>query len=594
MAYIQGTVQPPNQIRTFALHSFNGGLNNRSEILEDNQATNLLNMKFSNDTLMEKRKGFTFYEDYNASAPYTMIKEFRPYTDPDEMMLANNKELYSFHNKIADVTGKVNAENIQGRFYFLDGSTIRVYGRFPQTGGTYVNIVGTPTDVRHIFTVVNPPEGYVPLNTEHVEGKTVYDFTNKKCWYEPCELEMKDPYKGANVLPENPKFIKYHGDRTFLSGSENDNDNVFISDAGNHLYFPVTMPLQLPPNSDAIRGLEVYDNSVVIGRKDDIYVISGKTNNPELGMEMFKLRKLNSHTGIASQQAMTNVHNYLFFLGSDGVAYALSTTNYDEKTLATQIISRQLDIFKAPISIEKSEIADATAVFQGEEWYLSINNTTLVYHYVLRAWTMYDNMNASSFGIVDGELLWGDGLARLSKFSENYMDYGQPYRALWKSKRFDMGDSSITKQFREFQVVAFTFPDVVSDIDVVFEVDYYDVSREIMTENNVSQFGKTRWGDRFINRTINESKPMYVGHRGRLIAIQLSNGYKPNIPVATFDDLVFYPTKAHDTLVYVLDEDTYYKYSVDVRQWLKQDAESFNQSMKVYQVNGEFEFKHKR
>ena len=47
---------PPNKIMTFTLSNFVGGLNNRSDQLEDNEALNLLNMEFADDTLMEKKK----------------------------------------------------------------------------------------------------------------------------------------------------------------------------------------------------------------------------------------------------------------------------------------------------------------------------------------------------------------------------------------------------------------------------------------------------------------------------------------------------------------------------------------------------------
>jgi hypothetical protein len=492
------------------------------------------------------------------------------------------------------VAGKVNGENVQGRFVFVDGDKIRFYGRFPQTGGTYTRITGTATDVRHVFTLVNPPVGYTPLSTEHIEGVRVYDYATLTCWYEPCALEIDDTFKGANVIPEKPKFIVFNDGRVFLSGSERDDDNVFISDESNPLYYPVSLPIQLPPNSDSVRGLCVYDDSIVVGREDDIYVISGKTNRSDMGVSVFQLRKLNSHTGIANQQSMTSAHNYLFFMGSDMVAYALSTTNYDEKTLATQILSKQLDLRKKPLLIPQEEIVDTVCAFHGEEWYVSINNLTLVYHYRLRAWTVFENMNANSFIVKDNKLLWGDGLARISEYGINYLDYGHPFRCFWQSKRYDMGDSSIFKQFREYYVVAFTFDDVPSHIEVTFEVDYQDVHQEMFTDSMIAYFGKAKWGERFITRNINESAPMHVGRRGRLISFKLANGYRPSAPVSTFTDLQFYPGRNEGTLVFVEDEQRYYQYEKATVTWKLVLATDFNQSMKVYQVNGDFEFRNKR
>src|SRR5690606_2606183 len=104
------------------------------------------------------------------------------------------------------------------------GDKIRVYGKFPQSTTTYEEVIGTPVDDYVVLEVVNPPADYTPLDTSHTRGVTKYDYNNLKVWYEPCQNEKTDAYKGENVLPEKPKYIVNHNGRIFLSGSEKDDD----------------------------------------------------------------------------------------------------------------------------------------------------------------------------------------------------------------------------------------------------------------------------------------------------------------------------------------------------------------------------------
>lgn len=610
MAYIQKNVPPPNKILTFSLKNFAGGLNNRSEILAPSEASDLMNMKFSNDTIMEKRNGTEKYDDVKLNEPVTFIHEFRPYRAmqdvdpnaddgtedyeilPDKLLRASDKEMYADDKKLTDVAGRVTGVNYNGKFIFVDGDKIRVYGKFPQFDRTYEKIIGTPVDELIVFELVDPPKDYTPLTTEHVRGIVRYDYTNKKMWYEPCQLEMEDTYTGSNVLPKKPKYIVVHKGRLFVTGSEKDDDNVFITDIQNPYYFPVYLPIQLPPNSDMVRGLIVFDDGVVIGREFDLFVITGMTNRTDAGVDVFRLRKINSHTGVSSHYSMCTAHNYLFFFGNDGVAYALASVRTDEKTLATTIISRQIDIEKDPIGLYPEDLADACTVFYGEEWYVSAKDKVLVYSYRNRAWTIYNQLNIRSFYVKGHDLIFGNESGQTVQFSTFYLDQDVPYIAYWKSRWFDMDDANANKQFREFYLVGHTYDDLRSDIRVTFEIDYVDVKDEIIISNQIAVFGKARFGDRFIMRNINQSLPFVIGRRGRSIRFTFTNGFFLNQPVETRADLEKHSNKREGAITLIKDENVYVLYRN--REWQDISRDDINQGMKVYQVNGDYEFRGKR
>src|SRR6185312_7255486 len=447
MVYLNHNIPPPNRIMTFSLKQFALGLNNKSEILDPGEASDIRNMLFTDDDVMEKRRGTTTFDNLLLTGDVVHIDEYRPYVDADIMVRASKTEMYVGNTKVTNVGGKVNAVNFGGRYFFTDSKKLQVYGKFTEAASTYLKHVGAKIDTYILMQVVSPPSGYTPLGAEHTKGVTVYDYTNRKVWYEPCKNEIEDTFKQGNVIPSNPRFIVVHHGRIFISGDDKDDDNVFISDVNNPFYFPASLPMQLPPTADRVTGLIVYDDSVVVGRKLDLYAISGSTNRTDAGLPVFKLQRINSHTGVAHQGAMDVAHNYLFFLGSDGNAYALNNAQNAEHILSTTLLTRSLDMFRSPVDLKKDDIYEAESIFFDDKWYVSIGGKVLIYSYMNRGWTMYEGITAKSFYKFYNVLIWGDDKGRTCMPSEDYLDHGEPYRAYWKSGSFDMEDAHSYKYF---------------------------------------------------------------------------------------------------------------------------------------------------
>lgn len=591
MAYVQKTTPPPNEILTFSLKGFSGGMNNRSDQIQDNEGSVVLNLMFADDTILETRYGQKYYDDMVVDGEVVYIDEFRPYSDDNKLIRSTTTTMY-IDGKEIPLQGKMCGVNHQGKYYFSDGKVLKVYGKFDDVVSTYVRLIGEPINDYDVYTISNPPTDYTPLTVEHVGGVKVIDYTNKKVWYEPCQNEIEDNFKGANVIPEMAKYIVSHNGRLYVSGNEKDDDNVFITDLQNPLYFAVSLPLQLPPTSEKITGMHVFDNSVVIGRQSDIYTIIGSSNNPDLGVDVFQLRRLNTHSGFASHAAIDIAHNYLIFLGNDGNVYAMQSSKVYERDLATAILNRTINLFAEPISLTKEDLSDATSFFYNDEWYLSMKDITMVYSYRHMAWVMYKGLNMRSTYGLDGEWLWGRPEGKIAMFDkENFFDFGEPYQTLWYSKFFDMGDPTSYKQFREFYLVAHTFDLQYSDIYVTFEVDYADIKDRVVISNQIARWGFAKWGDRFISRRISESVPFVIGRRGRSIRIKVTNNYDLDGVVNTFDELENYPEKREGLLVKVGSEG-YYLYRN--REWLLLEEKELNQRMKIHQINGDYEMRGKR
>jgi len=605
MTYIQRQIPLPNKVFNFTLKSFSGGLNNRSDQLEVNESSNLMNMIFTDETLMEKRKGTEYYDavditevvgEGEAAVTYADVvwqDEFKPYNEDNIYIRAVEKKIY-FGSTAYTISSKPCGVNHDGKYFFTDGAKIYVYGKFPQIDdGSVIDVVGTPNPNYVLMEVENPTAGYTPNPAPATVGKTIYNYTTSKIQYQPCAAEIADTYFGANVLPLNPKYICSYNGRLVVTGCDKDDDNIFLTSTVSPYYFPVTMPVQIPPTSDKITGIIEYDGAIILSRDNDLYVLRGLTNNPTHGLEVFNLKRINSHTGVVSNGAMCLVNNYLFFLGSDGNIYFLSSSKSNEKIVSTVLVSRKIDLYKEPINLTISDFVDAESIFYKDEWYLAIKDKIIIYNYRNQAFTLFDSINARSFYNLDGTLLIGNNDGRIVKFSTNYLDNGAPFLSKWISKYFDMDDANTYKLFKEFFIVAHCYNSYLSDVNIVFEIDYNNVFSSTSVPNKTSTFGRAVFGDRFVVRNINASLPFIVGMRGRNIRFNISNGYKYYGEVATIADLGSTTEKVNgETVAKVTADGKYYLYDNFV--WSEITDDEMNQPMKIYQINGEYEVRGKR
>lgn len=593
MAYIQRNIPPPNKILNFSMQNFIGGLNNKSMQIENNQMSDVRNMRFADDTSVENRFGQKLYDEITLPSTVSYIDEFKPYNADNQLVRATNTKLYMDAVNVATITGEPCGTNFMGKYFLADGSDLFVYGKFAQVTTTYENVIGTPVNDYVFMKVVTPSLAAVRLDSTHVRGVLNIDYTNSQVWYVPCDNEFSDTYSGANVLPENPKLIVSHKGRVYISGDIGDNDNVFISDVSNPYYFPVSLPIQVPPNSDEVVALKVFDDAIIIGRKHDLHAIHGNTNRTDMGVDVFQLRKINTHTGMVNNKSQSLAHNYLFYLGCDGVVYALLSSQYDETKIATTILSKQIDIFRPSLNITIEELTNACAVFYKDEFYISFDELVLIYNYRYQAWTVYDKIYARSYYVKDYVLMWGKEDGTCAVFDEvTFKDFSVPYQSYFYTKWFDMDMANNFKQFREFFVLAHAFNDYYSDIIITFDIDYETISDRYIVKNKLSIWGESVWGDRFISRNISESIPFMIGRRGRNIRFRVTSNYNKHSEVATYSDLSDVFAKKNGMLVYVVDEGNYYLY-FDY-SWILLSSDELNQKMRIYQINGDYEIRGKR
>src|SRR5690554_2642028 len=183
--YLQGVPKPP-ETYDILLNNFSGGLNNRSEIIQDHESPYVLNMRYDDSLGFVKREGTELYDNVELNGAIIHVDEFKPYNAPDELIRATIQALYVGDKHIKSLSGEISGANNTGRYFFADGDSLYVYGEVPTEDTTYTKVLGTVRTGYQLFKVVSPPSDFIPLDEEHTQGVTNWDYSTNTVWYEPC------------------------------------------------------------------------------------------------------------------------------------------------------------------------------------------------------------------------------------------------------------------------------------------------------------------------------------------------------------------------------------------------------------------------
>lgn len=567
------TPETPERL-TFTLNDFSGGfVNNVNDVkMSDNQSPDMLNMQFRNDGLIQKRPGIIHYLN---TKDKDMLVECIPYEyAPDQILMLF---VAPYHAYYIGSDGqpvvfwvhpiiKVPYENEDGspnfahkgvsfrlKFAHYNGSLLFTEGNF-----VYEFTFNPEDTLPKIYKYVNAPEGYTPKPKPAVTGETKTKFIEKfvytyeptlKCgdlyeiWYEPCQFEREDGYKGIGLLPPSIGMMVVHKDRLYLSGSEFDPNMVWISDILNPQYFPASMTIQTPPTDDYITALHVYNDALIIGRRDSVFALFGNTNRMDSD-QAYNLIKINTHTGIANNDCIDNIFHMVFFVGTDGNMYKLLPPSTVADTIYTKQLNLNIDITLPPLNLSVYSVLLAKTCFDGKEglWYVQLGDETLVYNYTLMAWTRYRNINALNFFKLNNEVYFnrcGGGVYKIPGKNANQSYYDEvfdtdaqrilrlPVNAYWTSRNMDFGVPARVKQFRDTYVTTESFEDHPTKVNVKYEVDYVDIFESYLVENEIAKWDKAIFDkSKFTSRNIDRSLPLMINRRGRTIKVFYGSGYE--------------------------------------------------------------------
>ena len=597
---------------SFVLNDFSGGLvNNVNDAkMKDNQSPDMLNMMFRVDGLLQKRPGTIFINETPFVDDLIRVIPYEYEANREVLLYLNSQGLYYKSNDEFKCVWENNGLDLKyahfmGTLYFTDGLFIYSYNH---------------TD-KKTCKIVNPPSDFTPNPKPAVTGvhkdkliKTLSSGVNVyEKWYEPCQYELEDGYKGSNFIPPCIDCFIVHKDRLYISGGSFSPNMIWISDLLNPFYFPSALPIQTPPDDDVITAFHVYNDELIIGRRDSIYALFGNTNRND-SIEQYRLTKVNSHTGMANSHSADNVYHMMFFAGTDGNFYKLNPPTTSNNTLYTSQLNTTLDITMPPFNLVSDDIRSAITIFDGTNglWYVQIADITLVYSYQLRAWTRYNHIDATTFFKLNNVVHFSRLTGCIYRFADKegnqkyYDDYFDldtgdviqlPICAYWTSRNMDMGTPSRVKQFRDTYITSECFDDYATTINVKYEVDYVDIKEEFKIENEVSKWDRAIFDvSKFVSRNIDRSLPLMINRRGRTIKVYFGCGYEywGSLPTFPPPGLI-----SEYQLVYVKEDEKLYlrvprrdgftdkkdKYFIEFPK------EELNQALLVHNIMGIYELK---
>ena len=595
----------------FVLNDFSGGLvNNVNDAkMKDNQSPDMLNMMFRVDGLLQKRPGTVFIQDTPFGSDllqaftyeYSANKEIIMYLTHDGLYY----KTYEGMHKVWENSGvNIRHTHYMGTLIFTDGFYIYQYDH----------------SAKSTYKFVNPPSEYVPIEKPAIEGvektkhiKNIEETAFYEKWYEPCEYELEDGYKGTNYIPPVIDCIKIHKDRLYITGGSFAPNMIWISDILNPCYFPSGLPLQTPPDDDVITALHTFNDALIVGRRDSIFAIFGSTNRED-SINQYNMVQINSHTGMANHRSADIVYHMMFFAGSDGNFYKLNPPTTSNDTLSTSKLNTYLDLSMPPFNLGTGYNKGARTVFDSINglWYVQFGSDTLVYNYQLYAWTRYNRIEALNFFKINNVVHFCRRTGHVYRFASKegnqkyYDEYYDPDAgcvielpvvAYWTSRNMDMGVPARVKQFRDTYVTSEAFEDYVTTVNVKYEVDYVDISDKFVIENEISKWDKAQFDKhKFTSRNIDRSLPLMVNRRGRTIKVYFGCGYKywGSMEVLPAPGLI-----PENELVYVRSEGKLYlrvarrnEYDTkNERYFMEFPKSELNQALLVHNVMGIYELK---
>lgn len=405
------------QEQHFTLNNFSGGLNNvePDNEIADNESTDTRNMRFLDDTVMEKRPGIVEFSSLDmpvVNEDIVFLDKYSHTLGNSELVIGTASYLYIGNDKKFPVEGKPNGVSYIGKYYFVDGRNLYVYdgtecyriinapiGHLSEkhnNGTTTLKLksipaqlkVGDPVMILAIslnkdsnFTstvssideenktvtiaagitgdaiATTPVFFYTPKSRlvsgieTVIQGEEVWNKEDKLAYYLPCSAEIADNYAGESYMPDSPNLICTHKSRLFISGDSEQPHGVYMSRTNQPLYFPSGAGITVKPNGDSIVDMFVFDDALIIGRKTDLYVLYGRSEYQNQSTDPFYIKQMDASCGFMNKDCGAILNNFYIFFGSDGRFYKLHTPTTYVEYLMTSPLPHKCDVYSKPFGV---------------------------------------------------------------------------------------------------------------------------------------------------------------------------------------------------------------------------------------------------
>lgn len=455
----------------YRVMNFNGGLNlvDSDMNLQDNEATDLLNVTFTERGAFRKRPGVALPPSFPHKEDCEISTIYRSYHRD------GTSEFIAFF-----MDGTVKASREEGEPYDIgmkdkDGLDYGVLSGKPVSCFSYNN--------KTYFT--NDSDGLFVIEPDHL-------------------TEAKQIIIGGTT-PFKPNYAIVHHNRVFYTGNPDAKDRVYFSQLNDPTTVEMTINdvvhggstttggggiIDLQSNEVEITGLAVFLDALVIFKSDSVFSLTGYTPDTD-----FKVSRINVASGCIAPRSIVSANNGVYFLGKDGV-YVLTTPF--EGYIATRAVSEKITPIFRSIVTEAQKIH---AVYKDKCYFLFHSEGTLMFDEVLTSWTKFDTkMNCSLsdtkrnvvfMGGENGFVYCFDSLQLHDEYKPGVIT---GIDAFYSSAYYSLGEPEVTKKFKGVKI--FYKPDPESNVYIAVktEVDYKDKTRLFLSSYLSLIWGETPWG----------------------------------------------------------------------------------------------------
>ena len=272
--------------------------------------------------------------------------------------------------------------------------------------GAFLNISITlkPTaDVSrfHLYTLISP--GTFFIAGPNGGGETSYAAT-----LFPFFNFYTGPATGANAFSgmpfcwfetNTPKYIDINQNSMFMSGFSNAPSTIWFSELGEPENIQPEYNFEVRTNDgDRIFGHKTYNNNTIVFKETSFHKIIG--DSPE----NFELIELSTEYGCIANQTIVEYQEKLLFLDRKGIV-EFNGASWDVISTPVEDIFRQMNLTAA-----REKACAVHFLYRNQIWFgipvgsSTQNNVTVVYDYLIKAWTFFDGFNPASFTFAQGGL----------------------------------------------------------------------------------------------------------------------------------------------------------------------------------------------
>jgi len=251
----------------------------------------------------------------------------------------------------------------------------------------------------HLYTLIAPGTFFLTDNV----GVTTWAST-----FIPFFNQYTGPATGAAVFSgmpfcwfetNTPKYIDINQNSMFMSGFSNAPSTIWFSELGEPENIQPEYNFEVRTNDgDRIFGHKTYNNNTIVFKETSFHKIIG--DSPE----NFELIELSTEYGCIANQTIVEYQEKLLFLDRKGIV-EFNGASWDVISTPVEDIFRQMNLTAA-----REKACAVHFLYRNQIWFgipvgnSTQNNVTVVYDYLIKAWTFFDGFNPASFTFAQGGL----------------------------------------------------------------------------------------------------------------------------------------------------------------------------------------------